>query len=54
MSEDKELQKIKEQMLRRMMEPPNTGPWTDGAVVELDGRSFESALGKVQTPVLRR
>ena len=52
MSEDKELEKIKEQMLRRMMEPPDTGPWTDGAVVELDGSSFDGALGKVQKPVL--
>jgi len=52
MSEDKELERIKEQMLRRMMAPPDTGPLTDGAVVELDGRSFDSALGKAQNPVL--
>ena len=52
MSEDKELEKIKERMLRRLMEPRDTGPWIDGAVVELDGRSFDSALGKVQKPIL--
>lgn len=52
MSEDKELERIKEQMLRRLMAPPDTGPWLDGAVVELDGRSFDSTLGKVKKPVL--
>ena len=52
MSEDKGLEKIKAQMLRRMMEPPDTGPWINGAVVELDVRSFDNALEMVQKPVL--
>jgi thioredoxin 1 len=52
MSEDKELEKIKERMLRRMMAPPDTGPWTDGSVVTLDGRGFDAALGKASKPVL--
>jgi thioredoxin 1 len=52
MSEDKELEKIKERMLRRMMAPPDTGPWTDGSVVTLDSRGFDAALGKASKPVL--
>ena len=52
MSEDKELERIKEQMLRRMMAPPDTGPWTDGSVVELDERSFDASMGKASRPVL--
>ena len=52
MSEDKELEKIKEQMMRRMMAPPDPGPWTDGSVLALDDRSFDAALGKAPKPVL--
>jgi len=52
MSEDKELEKIKEQMMRRLMAPPDSGPWKAGSILTLDDRSFDAAMGKARKPVL--
>jgi thioredoxin 1 len=52
MEEDKELEKIKERMLRRIMEPADTGLWIDGTVIELTTTNFDDAIAKARLPVL--
>ena len=52
MEEDKELEKIKERMLRRIMEPDDPGPWIDGTVMELTTTNFDDAIAKARLPVL--
>lgn len=52
MAEDRELDRIKERMLKRVMEPPDPGPWVDGVVVELSASNFDEALSKASRPVL--
>jgi thioredoxin 1 len=51
MSNDKELEKIKAEMLKKMMQPEDKGPWTDGEVVELNHTNFGS-INKISKPVL--
>jgi thioredoxin 1 len=52
MEEDKELKKIKERMLKRIMEPADPGPWIDGTVMELSTTNFDDAISKARLPVL--
>ena len=52
MEEDEELEKIKAEMLKRMMRAPDRGPWRDGEVLTLSGGSFDDALAKTRLPVL--
>jgi len=52
MAEDKELERIKKMMMRRLMRPPDRGPWVDGEVVELSTSNFDDALSKTAKPVV--
>jgi thioredoxin 1 len=52
MEEDKELEKIKEMMLKRIMEPADPSPWENGTVNELSIANFDNAIGKARLPVL--
>ena len=52
MAKDKELERIKEQMLKRLMTAPDRGPWKDGEVLELSSSGFDGALAKTKLPVL--
>lgn len=49
---DKELERIKERMMERMMRPTDPGPWVDGSVIELTASNFDEALAKTDWPVL--
>jgi thioredoxin 1 len=49
---DKELERIKERMMERMMRPTDPGPWVDGGVIELNASNFDEALAKTSGPVL--
>ena len=50
--EDKELEKIKERMLKRIMETVDSGSWIDGTVMELSTTNFDDAIAKARLPVL--
>ena len=52
MEEDKELDKIKNRMLKRLMRLEDHGPWIDGSVVELNDSTFDDAIAKTQRPIL--
>ena len=52
MAEDEELEKLKERMLKRLMEPVDPGPWVDGTVVELTTENFDGALAKTRLPII--
>jgi len=54
LSGDEELEKIKREMMRRMMhrEPEEQGPWREGEVVELNEANFDSAISEASKPVL--
>ena len=52
MSKDEELERIKEEMLRRMMAPRDTGPLAEGEVTELNSSNFKEALNKAGKPIL--
>lgn len=52
MAEDKELERIKEQMLRRLMTEPHRSTWKDGEVLALSGSDFNKAIEKAIIPVL--
>jgi thioredoxin 1 len=49
---DKELERIKERMMERMIRPTDPGPWVDGVVIELTASNFDEALAKAEGPVL--
>ena len=51
MSEDKELEKIKADMLKRMVQPEERGPWVDGKVISLDKKNF-NAIHEATRPVI--
>jgi len=42
MSTDKELEKIKSDMLKRITQPVESGPWVDGKVISLDTKNFDA------------
>ena len=50
--EDKELEKIKERMLKRIMEPADPSPLKNGIVNELSTANFDNAISKARLPVL--
>lgn len=53
MSTDKELEKIKEEMLRKMMNPaPKPSFWRDGEIAELTDANFNKVLTEADKPVL--
>jgi len=52
MAEDDELERIKRNMMRRLMEPEDGSIWIDGSVVELTAENFDEALAKTSRPVL--
>ncbi len=53
MSTDKELEKIKEEMLRRMISPqPKPSFWRDGEIAELTDANFSKVLAEADKPVL--
>lgn len=52
MAEDKELERIKERMLKRLTATPDPGPWVDGVVTELSAKNFNEALARTSRPVL--
>jgi len=53
MSSDNELEKIKEEMLKKMM-AQSTKPsfWRDGEIMELSDANFQKALSETDKPVL--
>jgi thioredoxin 1 len=54
MSSDSELEKIKQEMLRRMMTPDSPKPsfWRDGQVMTLTDANFHTVLAQTDRPVL--
>jgi thioredoxin 1 len=53
MSSDRELEKIKEGMLKKMMNPtPKPSYWKEGEVIELNDANFQKALLNTNKPVL--
>ena len=53
MSSDDELEKIKEEMLKRMMSAtPKPTFWRDGEIMELTDSNFHKALSETDKPVL--
>lgn len=55
MSSDKELEKIKQKMLRKMMEQsnaPKSSFWRPGEVMELSDSNFQKTLRETDKPVL--
>ena len=52
MSGDEALEKIKERMLREMMNPAKTSILADGSVTALDASNFDEAIGNSSKPVL--
>jgi len=51
MSIDKELEKIKSDMLKRIVQPTENGPWVDGKVIALNTKNFD-AINKAAKPVI--
>ena len=51
MSEDKELEKIKRQLMMRIINQPSKGPWKDGEVLTLSSFDFDKALSITTLPV---
>lgn len=52
MTEDKELEKIKDRILKKMIRPVKQGLWVDGEVVELTAGNFDKALVEASGVVL--
>ena len=53
MSSDNELEKIKQEMLKKMMSAkPKSTFWRDGEIMELTDANFHKALGETDKPVL--
>jgi thioredoxin 1 len=53
MSADKELEKIKQEMLKKIMSPTTRVTlWRDGDVIELSDANFHKALSETDKPVL--
>ncbi len=54
MSSDSELERIKQEMLKRMMTPdaPKPSFWRDGQVMTLTDANFHTVLGQTDKPVL--
>jgi len=54
MSSDGELEKIKQEMLKRMMAPeaPKPSFWSDGQVMTLTDANFHTVLAQTDKPVL--
>jgi thioredoxin 1 len=52
LAEDRELERIKERMLKRLTAPHDSGPWVDGVVTELSAKNFNEALARTSRPVL--
>lgn len=54
MSSDDALEKIKQEMLKKMMTPerPSTGFWKDGQVHGLTDANFQKAMAEADKPVL--
>ncbi len=54
MSSDEELEKIKQDMLKRMMtqERQSTGFWKDGQIMTLTDINFQKAIAEANKPVL--
>ena len=51
MSKDEELERLKAERLKKLMQPEDTGPWTEGKVLKLNKENF-NALTKTTKPVL--
>lgn len=52
MAEDEALEKIKERMMKEMLNAPQASIWSQGGVVELDVSNFDEALNSTEKPVL--
>ena len=53
MSSDKELEKIKQEMLKKLMStPPKTSFWRSGEIMELTDSNFQKVLSEADKPVL--
>ena len=53
MSSDDKIEKIKQEMLKKMMNPvPTPSFWRDGDVMELTDANFHKALSETDKPVL--
>lgn len=52
MAEDRELERIKERMLKRLTASHDPGPWVDGVVIELSAKNFNDALARASRLVL--
>ena len=52
LTEDKELEKIKDRILKKMIRPVKQGLWVDGEVVELTAGNFDKALVEASGVVL--
>lgn len=52
MSLDDELEDIKKRMLEKMMKPHDSGPWTNGIILELNDNNFQEVLSLARLPVI--
>ena len=52
MAGNDDLERIKKEMMERLMKPGDKSVWVDGVVVELTAANFDEALAKVSVPVL--
>jgi thioredoxin 1 len=52
MAEDKELEKIKKELMAKMLRPPDDSPWKDGSILELSDSNFSEVIQKARHPVL--
>lgn len=52
MAEDEALEKIKERMMKEMLNARQASHWSQGGVVELDVSNFDEALNSTEKPVL--
>jgi thioredoxin 1 len=51
MTEDKELEEIKRQLMMRIINQPSKGPWKDGEVLTISSFDFDKALSITTLPV---
>ena len=51
MAVDKELEKIKKELMAKMLSPQDNSPWIDGSVIELSDSNFMEAIKKARHPV---
>ncbi len=52
MAVDKELEKIKNELMEKMLSSQDDSPWKDGSIIELSDSNFMEAIKNAKHPVL--